>query len=749
MAVNRSARSPGGFTPFRPRGVLAEGRLPVAQPDGSELRQAAGAFDTLARNLGGIADIAAATEGERAGTIAGGSEDFRPTGGFSIRGRAYDRAGIESYLNRLDANLRTDMQSVFEATGPDGTPNRENPAALKAALDGLAEIYRQKHVFPEIGPKFEAEFARGRLPYQNKALENFDTGQRQRFEAELLVTSNELATQRSRLIAAVDPSDPAALDAVAENLQATGIQYDRAVAAGVMSPAAAAEAKIEDARAAQLGIYRRQAEALENPDDVAGFRASVRTAHAEGRLGLDAQGYEDLQDELTSLESSRRTSDRTATNALEARLESYVERVADGVAPPPEEWPNLRLEAERTVAGPELVNQARKKLIYANIIRKRPLAEAEAAVAKLRAATASAGTAEAKALLDFANGQLTAEKTRIRTDLPNAALRRGLVPEVAPIVLERGAETSRIAGQVAARIAQVDAAAAEMGVAPRYLSPGDVSRIREMAASDLDSAATIAGGLVAGGGPKARQVLGELQGAGTTDAMLRSLSQAGYILAAGGDARAAREVLLGARPKPETGDMLPDVEQNRRMSRAKAALGDAFIEHPDDGDRVKEAARSIARVRLAAAGVDPNSAEAENIYAEALVDATGALRHDGVQYGGLAAYDPGWLTAERKTIAPPGVKADSFRDVVLSIRDGDLGALDVPPENEDGSPVPARQLHGAIPVPMNDGYAFALGDPAGDDPRWIRGRDGEPFVLPFEQLEPMLRARVPGAFLGE
>jgi hypothetical protein len=51
-------------------------------------------------------------------------------------------------------------------------------------------------------------------------------------------------------------------------------------------------------------------------------------------------------------------------------------------------------------------------------------------------------------------------------------------------------------------------------------------------------------------------------------------------------------------------------------------------------------------------------------------------------------------------------------------------------------------------VATRGGYRFAAGDPASDDPKWIRGADGRPFVLDLERLEPALRKRVPGAYSG-
>ena len=71
------------------------------------------------------------------------------------------------------------------------------------------------------------------------------------------------------------------------------------------------------------------------------------------------------------------------------------------------------------------------------------------------------------------------------------------------------------------------------------------------------------------------------------------------------------------------------------------------------------------------------------------------------------------------------------------------------PVAADGRPYTAADVRAAVPVRMGAGYAFALGDPDGDDPRFIRGENGRPWVLPWTgSLEQQLRTRVPGAFRG-
>jgi len=87
------------------------------------------------------------------------------------------------------------------------------------------------------------------------------------------------------------------------------------------------------------------------------------------------------------------------------------------------------------------------------------------------------------------------------------------------------------------------------------------------------------------------------------------------------------------------------------------------------------------------------------------------------------------------------------RDVINSIRDEDLSLLPVSPQAADGKAYTARDIQAAVPVAVPGGYRFAAGDPASDDPKWVRGADGRPFVLDFDSITPKLQPRVPGAFV--
>ena len=97
-----------------------------------------------------------------------------------------------------------------------------------------------------------------------------------------------------------------------------------------------------------------------------------------------------------------------------------------------------------------------------------------------------------------------------------------------------------------------------------------------------------------------------------------------------------------------------------------------------------------------------------------------------------------------KVLIPGSIRNDRFGSVLGALTDADVAGA----EAANGKKYTASDIKSAVPVAVRGGYRFAAGDPMSDNPKWIRGADGNPFVLDFEALEPTLRKRVPAAFMG-
>jgi hypothetical protein len=743
---NRFGRGVGAIEPFNPRGLLPDLMSPIARPDGSGAAQLSAASGSLASTIGGIADQAARAEGEQAGKTAGLDPHYRPDGSLTIRGQAFNEAATKTYVNNLDAKLRTDLQSTFEA-------NKNNPAALKKAYDDLHAKYTgpDGDVFPEIKGDFNAQFARLRMPYENKALGNFEEDTHAANRAALIDNTTATQTNAARM-AAADPANPATARNIQVELDRHAKLIDDQVANGDITADAGARLKIKTRDDVLSGAALAQAGALKTPEEIAAYRANVKAKFAKGEFnGLSGDGYQSLDAGLQHLESQKRTALNAGAAQLSKNLDDYIERAANGYVMSPAEWTAFQAsDAAKTPKGAAILQSGEAKLKIAGLLGRMSIDDASRMVSTMRAqANSSGGASSADAdVIGFAEQQLRKQRTALDTDQLGYAEQRRLVPAVAPIDFQgfsQAPDPTLAAGPLAAqfrdRTAQARAIGSELSRAPQFLRPDEKDRLKEIVDRGGAPALALAGAIVKGADSDAPAILREI----SADAPL--LAQAGNIIANGGSLSAARDAFNAARVKAETGKELPGIASSAGAKVMRDTLGSALMLQGEDAGRIRATADAVARTRIASASVDPKSREAETIYSRALQEAAGASFVGGVQYGGFADYKPGYWTSY-KVIVPPGIKADSFRDVVRSIKDDDLAALPVPPKTADGKAYSARDLASAIPVAVRGGYRFAMAAPGSDDPKYIRGADGAPFVLPFSTLQ-TIAPRVSGALRGQ
>ena len=124
---------------FTPRVTPSLGTGAIERPDGSAERSLAKGLGGLAEEAATFADRAAKEEGKRAGDIAGADPSWRPEGSWTIRGQASDAAGTATYLNNLDAKMRSGMS--------------ERVAVLDAAL---TELRKDKRLFSTLARSADA-----------------------------------------------------------------------------------------------------------------------------------------------------------------------------------------------------------------------------------------------------------------------------------------------------------------------------------------------------------------------------------------------------------------------------------------------------------------------------------------------------------------------------------------------------------------------------------------------------------------
>ncbi len=738
---------------FNPRAQVG-GQLPnVPRLDGSDEEAISAIGAGLARRFGAMADEFAVAEGRQAGQVDGTDPNFRPSGAKTLRGQAYDEAGIRSYLDQLDTALRTDMQGVFEAED-----NRRNPDKLLGALQGVKATYERDHVFPEVKARFEKRFGDLASAYRNKAVENFENERKDRQQADAVVQLNESQTVAKRQLATIDPGTPGAETVVRGGLSDRAGIVRRAVESGAITAKAGETQIINDRRQTLVEFELAKARRLTTPAEIAAYRVETRKRFGEGKIkDLDGDGFEVLDAQLQKLETQVSTHGRTVDGAVRRTLDDYVKRVAAGDKPRPEEWTQIMTAAKAAPGGDALVEMASAKIRIAEAVRDRPIAQGRAYVEAERAKLlASGGTTPGQAeLLNYMDELVTEQGKALRTDQIGLAARKGVVPQATVLDLpaygqQAGPEAvAALSGQIRARAAQARSVGQTFAVQPQFLRPAEKEQLLDLVRQGGDKALGVAQAIVQGAGPDAPAILREIG----EDAPV--LAQAGALLAAGGSRAAARDALEANRVKTETGKPLPAAPSLLLGKARQEVMRDAYADIPDEAVRVSETAQAIARARLAREAIDPktNPKEAERIVTRAYQEASGATFDGGVQYGGVANYavrEGGWFgigSESARTVVPAGVRADRFRDVVKAIRDEDLAKLPTPPIDRAGKPYRARDIQAAKPVAVAGGYRFVQSGVDGQE-KWIRGQDGQPFILPFELLAPELRRRVPGAFLG-
>ncbi|WP_189553485.1 hypothetical protein, partial [Mesorhizobium sp. M8A.F.Ca.ET.021.01.1.1] len=521
---------------------------------------------------------------------------------------------------------------------------------------------------------------------------------------------------------------------------------DDAVRRGILAPDDAEKAKIVSRRNSALSYYAKQAETLD-ADGIATMKKEMTADFADGGIaGLDGDGWSTLSTGLDKLEKQKRSLAKRQETDFRKRGDSMALRLQQGLEIDPAELSQMMLDTSATRGGKEIMQETFSKISAARAINDMSLAQATAHVAGLRKQYGDDATAAQGRTLAFAEKMLDAKRKAITTDSVSYAEKQGIVPPTPP--LTDAATPDDMASIVSQRAQSAEDAAKELGVAPRYLKSGEALALSKAIKADPSKGAAMAGAIVAGAGNAAPQVLSEFG----KDAPM--IAEAGAIIAVNGSQRAAEDVIAGYG-KSADGKQMKGLKPDAAQQRFNGVVGSALAAQPEDALQIGRAAASIARKRITEEGLDPTSDEAIAVQDQALQEAAGAVYDRGVQYGGFTDTGAGWFSSGAKVWVPNEIRADMFDQVLGAVTDEDLAALKVQPKGgiaagrfgnvrvQQGG---AATLRGARPVAVNGGFAFAVGDPGGNDPQWIMGSDGKPYVLDLVALRDRLAPRVPGAF---
>lgn len=453
----------------------------------------------------------------------------------------------------------------------------------------------------------------------------------------------------------------------------------------------------------------------------------------------------------------RSRNDERADRRIVADIDRHAENAANGIPPTAGEIGVLRqVVAQRK--SPELTARLNELETIAPIIsdlRKASPAQLESILAEQEKVMAESGASPAAIKLHAATSKLLKNaREGIKTDPLGWGTKTGGAP-VSPI---DWGNADTLDAQLRNRVVEAESNAQKYSITPSYLRPDERAMLKAATAKGGDAMTGVAAALVSGFGEKAPLVLREI----SKDSPV--LAHIGGLMSSNGSpsviSDAAEAVRL--RQDPEAAKTLPNYltkepakMQAAQHSRAADVYGGAFSMVPDTRRAAEATAQSAFFTRAYNNNYDPmfierDAAGAKTAYDRTLQEAAGAtFSPSGVQYGGVTSYRPGTFQffGGSKVLIPGNIRTDRFTDVIGALKDEDIRfPAMAPPTAPDGRPYSAKDLKNATPVAVQGGYRFAAGDPMSDNPKWIRGADGKPFVLDLERLEPTLRKRVPEAY---
>lgn len=730
MAVNRGQRGLlQVVTDLQARGVPAPHRMNVLPDGGGEqarreaarsLSDTAGEMAKIGAEIGRYADHAAAVEGRKEGHIAGMDPEFRPRDDGTIRGEAYDRAGLETFKTRTLLEIDADI-----AKGGDLRKKQEA---------WLSNVPRD--LVPEVAHAFKrAEITKAREAARAHA---------QRVEQEAL------ASVQAEVDTAVKGMHQRAfslgIDGEADVLLAKDYELLRNTLSrrGVngqplVAPAQAGKI-LEKAREAVVDA--RLLGTFERTPTVEGKAALLRQLDEDfaGSKGLpkeyDLNGFLRIRGKLEGdLRSAIADRGRQHAGVLED-IKGATELVGKGFVPTEDQMAGLRARVE-AAADPEV--RGRFEILedtagfQAGARRARP-AELDAYATQERARMRTAGvTRQGAARVQTAEKLADTARAEIKQDMLGWTERTGVM-KITPLDLS---DPEKAASSLRARIVEAEQAAKYWGEKPQYLRPDDKKQLALIMSQGGAAVMDVSRVVATYGGDRAQAILGEIAGEAPVAARI------GWHGVRVPGSSVARDAADGLALAKTDGFKAIAPPSNRARDEAIAVHRGAFKGMPQAEQAAIAATNAAYEIRARRRGVSTFDAD---LWQQTYKEMLGERQIDGRTFGGVAGSRPGRVTAySGAVIVPPNVRQDGFHDLVRSIEISDFG--DAPPRFANGKPVTKADLGNAALEMVGDGrYWLNMG--SADVPLYLKGSGEEPFTLDLNALEPKLKQRRSDLYLG-
>lgn len=649
----------------------------------------------------------------------GKSGTWRPTGRDTVYGRAYDTAGEKTYLEMADAAMVENQMALYDAYG-------DNPALLQKALgEGLTADLKD-NVFEEIAPEYTVAYQKRAAALMSKSREAERERQDQQVRMQAISRIDDLENRRSQQLAGYNPADPLAASSLANTQAAIDANYDSAVARGVMDAEQADVAKKRSRSAMTVGFYVGQTKDM-SADQIDQMRAEMLKDYGDGGIeGIAADDWANIEKELSSVAATRRTQDATLSAALKQRGDDLANRVARGQSVAPEELSRFQLDIGQGEKNKAIAASTFARIRVAEALRKQPIGEVERDLASILKGGGETVNPEDT---EFARKTIAEFRQAILLDPLGKAESIGLIPPVAGIPIDGTATPDQIASAVSYRRGAADAAAKHFGISPRYFRPGEADAVMKAAEQNPEALVVFTQSVRDAFGRDAGRALSEFSESGP------ALAHAAGLSIATGDVAIARDVAttLTMKKQKQLADLTPETGRKLYGFGASAVAG-AFLADPRTQNAALQAAQLLFEQNASRLGIDPAEIKTEDspaqaLYLKSLDRALGGRTVNGETFGGIDEVN-GF-----RIVTPSDMPKGEPQRLIETITDDQLKLLP-PIQSTTGYPATAGQLRRSQLVSAGDGmYRVALGDPMGEEPRYLTKPDGGYWTLDIRELQ--------------
>lgn len=691
-------------------------------------------FGRIGGKIGEWADAAARSEGADAGHLAGMDPEFRTSKMPTIRGEAFDKAGLQTALSRVRVGIQNDIEQAALA-------HQGNPAALDKVLAGSQDGWLKQSP-PELMPEVTTLFAAGRKAAMRNATREMwarQTEDQKAAQSADLETSLRSVHQKAYSLG---------LDKEADNLLAVDVAKLEGVLGQkgpngrlLVPPGTAAKllanAKEEIARARLFGAFdrapgidakRRMLDELDN---------SYRNGEGIGGA-LDLTTYRNIRGQLESNLRRDEMTMRSEAGGLVSELKTVAKWATQGNQPTPEHAASLK--ARIAAAAPELqphLESALRLVNEAKALRQLRPEELEGVVRQTREHIRTKGaTEQSTAYLQMADGMLTEMRTGLKTDALGWGEKVGLL-KVAPVDFSQP-ETLR------SRAAQAEEVARRYGQAPQYLRPDERRALAATLAKGGREALAVATAISQGAPEQAQAILGELD-----KKHAGHLALLGTLVHRGADdwfvRMAANGLAFAQLPEKK---MVSDLKPADVATAADDVTGTALGGLPETRSAaiaLTNHAYEMLTQQRGKANVSMDDWKA--LYRQALGERTVG----GVTYGGVVHQGRGWFGGRQSmVVVPPNMRQDRFTEFKDSLRATDLiDGMGNGPRHGDGTPATLSEVQRATLIQAGGNrYYLSTGVDERQRPRVLLDGSGAPYVLDMDKIEPEMRRRRPDLYLG-